>query len=450
MKENMMNVARKMIFISMGCFACVAAKAQVDCVNSNKLICLVPFVTSAVQQGGNTTDAVQKASIFNGPIGAQLSQLPLATSAPGATILTVNGNPEAFDNLGPILLDRPDTVGLGRFVLGFNFQQFNFNHLDGIPIGNIPFTYTQTSTGQYPIQYVSQTEHVSLKFNQYVLLATYGIGKKTDLSVIVPFARVSIGAASVNQTTHFITSDNTLGPSFTAPSNFVAGTAEGVGDVTVNVKQQVWSGGEAGRGSVAVGGALRFETGDALNYLGSGAYGVNLYGLISYKAEVSPHAKFGYQWNTKSVLLNPTGAGPNLNLPGGAQYGGGVDLAMGSHVTASTDILANEFVNSPYITPGCQTIPASSVTISTPVCGATSSNTPGALTQTLVTLNQSTVTYTTANFSGGLKWKPFPGHGSASRLIVYGNVLVQMNNVGLRSDPSPSGGISWSFFAPLK
>ena len=233
-----MNVARKMIFISMGCLACVAAKAQVDCGTTTKLICLVPFVTSAVQTGGNTTDAVQKASIFNGPIGAQLSQLPLATSAPGATILTVNGNPEAFDNLGPILLDRPDTVGQGRFVFGFNFQQFNFNHLDGIPIGNIPFVYTQTSPGQYPTQYVSQTEHVSLKFNQYVLLGTYGIGKKTDLTVIVPFAHVSIGAASINQTTYYITADNKLGPSFAAPSNFVGGTAEGVGDVTVNASSK--------------------------------------------------------------------------------------------------------------------------------------------------------------------------------------------------------------------
>jgi hypothetical protein len=71
-------------------------------------------------------------------------------------------------------------------------------------------------------------------------------------------------------------------------------------------------------------------------------------------------------------------------------------------------------------------------------------------TVTLTGLTQSTVTYTTVNYSAGLKWKPIPGHGKASSLIVYGNVLFQLNNVGLRADPSPSGGISWSFFAPLK
>jgi hypothetical protein len=437
MKETLMNIARKLIVISIGCFACVAAEAQVNCLVSNKLVCLVPFVTNAVQQGGNTADAVQKASIFNGPIGAQLSQLPLATSAPGAIILTVNGNPEAFDNLGPILLDRPDSLGKGRLVFGFNFQQFVFNHLDGIDINAIPFVYTQTSTGQFPTQYVSQNEHVSLKFNQYVLLAGYGFPKKIDVTVVVPFARVSIGAAALNQETQYITSNNTLGPSFADPNTYVAGTANGIGDVSVNMKHVLWSGGEGGRGSVASGVAVRFPTGDALNYLGSGAYGFNLYTLASYKRRLSPHAKIAYQWNTHSVLLNPSGQGPNLNLPGGAQYGAGADLALSSRLTASADILANEFVNSPYITKSCQTIPASSLlSTSTPVCGTSTSTTT-----TLTTLTQSTQTYTTANFSGGMKWRPFRNQ----RLILYGNVLIQMNNVGLKSDPSPSGGLSFSF-----
>jgi hypothetical protein len=438
MKENMMNVARKLVLISMGCFACVAAKAQVNCLPGNpqagKLICEVPFVTGAVQNGGNTTDAVQKASIFNGPIGAQLSQLPLATSAPG--FVTLGDAP--YNNLGSILIDRPDTVGLGKLVIGSSFQQFNFNHLDGIPIGSIPFVYTQTSPGQqFPTQYVSQTEQVSLKVNQYVLLATYGIGKKTDLSVIVPFSRVRIGAATQNQVTYYITADNKLGFTFNNAPTFIPGTASGVGDVSVNIKQQLWSGGESKRGSLAVGGTFRFETGDALNYLGSGAYGLNMYALVAYKATFSPHARFAYQWNSKSVLLNPTGQGPNLNLPGGAQYGAGFDVALGKFFTVSTDILATEFVNSPYITPGSLTIPATSVPIPPTV--------------TLTSLNQSTVTYTTANYSAGLKWKPFPGHRSkASSLIIYGNVLYQLNNVGLRADASPSGGISWSFNAPLK
>jgi len=41
--------------------------------------------------------------------------------------------------------------------------------------------------------------------------------------------------------------------------------------------------------------------------------------------------------------------------------------------------------------------------------------------------------------SFGLKYRPFKS------LIMYGNVLIQVNNVGLKADPSPSFGISYSF-----
>ena len=67
--------------------------------------------------------------------------------------------------------------------------------------------------------------------------------------------------------------------------------------------------------------------------------------------------------------------------------------------------------------------------------------TPSSTSATLTTVNTFQDTYTTANLSGGLKWKPF----RKMKLILYGNVLLQLNNVGLRPDPSPSGGISYSF-----
>jgi len=433
-----MNLARKLIFVSIACFAPLAANAQVDCQTSGKLVCLVPFISQAFlpNAAGSTAasaQAVNAALAFNGPIAAQLSQLPLAASAPGAVILTVNGNPEAFDNLGPVLIDRPDSIGKGSLALGVSFQQFNFNHLDGIGLGAVPFVYFQTLTGQYTTQYLAFIEHVSIKYNQYVTLATYGLPKKTDISVIVPFARISIGASNagsgVTPETYFLTSNNQIGATFPLQTVYQSGTAAGIGDVTVNVKHVLWSGGEAGRGALATGFAVRFPTGDALNYLGSGAYGYNLYALASYKARVSPHVKIGYQWNSNSVLLNPTGTGLNSNLPGGAQYNVGADYALNHHLTVSGDILANQFANATSLTTGTLTIPFNSA------------NTTSGDTVTLPNTSTQHSTYTTANLSAGLKWRPF----RHQNLILYGNVLVQLNNVGLRSDASPSGGITYSF-----
>jgi hypothetical protein len=444
-----MRIARYAALISMGCFSWFGAQAQLNCTGSTKLACLVPFTTNAQAQASQAT-------IFNGPIGVQISQLPVAASATGAGYLFVNGNPQPFDNLGSILLDRPDSVGKKRFVLGFSFQTFNFNHLDGIGIGSIPFVFSHPvlsadGTSVTQTNYFEQNVHVSIKYNQYVALATYGLLKNTDVSVVVPFARVSAGAFNLQSLEYQVTSSNVVSSAFPVTPQHGAGSADGVGDVLVNVKQVLWRGGESGRVSLATGTTLRFPTGDALNYLGSGAYGFNLYGLASYKRRISPHAKLAYQWNTNSVLLSSSGGSQlpgsfvgstgSQRLPGGVQYAVGVDVGATKALTLSADVLASEFVNSPNITVGQQEIPATSVgPTNVTACPTVATTTPPPACY-LSTIAISRSTYTTANLSVGLKLKPF----RHANLILYGNGLFQLNDVGLRSDPSPSAGISYTF-----
>jgi len=424
----------KFMAILFCCAVSIGAQAQVNCNATGKLplVCLIPFTTNA-SVGGSTvaglSNALADAAAIDGSIGAQLSQLPLAVSAPGTAVLVVNGNFQVFDNLGPILVDRPDSVGRGNLVFGFSFQQFNFNHLDGIPIDSVPFSYKVSENGAN--QYIEQTQHISFKYNQYVALASYGLPKNIDVTVVVPFARVSIGAGAVGAQAFNLNSSGDIVSTNNITNTFVPGYASGIGDVAVNVKHGLWSGGEGGRGSLAAGGVVRFPTGDALNYLGSGAYGFNIYALASYKARLSPHGKIAYQWNTNSVLLNPTGlAGQNRQLPGGVQFNGGADFGLNRHLTISGDVIANQSLNANSVQKGTVSLSYANPPYAT--------GTPNA---TLATVNQYQDSYTTANLSAGLKWKPF----RKVKLILYGNVLIQMNNVGLRPDPSPSGGISYNF-----
>lgn len=408
---------------------CIGAAAQINCVTSSKLVCLIPFTTN-VFLPGSTSSATATAVGFNGPIGAQLSQLPLAVSAPGAVILVDRGNPVSYDNLGPILIDRPDPVRQGRLVFGFSFQAFNFNSINGISLGSVPFAYTASSTNSNTVSYVSQTEHISFKYNQYVVLATYGLPEKTDVSVVVPFARVSIGAGTLpGGQGYVLNSNNVVTNTYDLGTTYVPGSAAGIGDIQFNVKHLLWNGGESGRGALAVGGVFRVPSGDAQNYLGSGAYGFNLYALASYKARISPHVKIANEWNGPTVLLNPSGVG-DRRLPGGIQYDVGADGKIVRSVTASVDLLGSEFINAPSFSNSSVTIPFSSGPLP-----------PNTTTYSLKTVALVSNSYTIANFSAGLKWKPLKRKG----LILYGNVLVQLNNVGLRTDPVPSGGISYSF-----
>jgi len=422
----------RLMVLLLCCAGCVGAQAQVNCSATGKLplVCLIPFTTNASVGSAGLT-GVATAAAIDGSIGAQLSQLPLAVSAPGTAVLVVKGNPEVFDNLGPILVDRPDSVGRGNLVFGFNFQQFTFNHLDGIALPSVPFAYLANGNGSN--QYIEQTQHISFKYNQYVVLGTYGLPWNTDVTVIVPFARVSIGAGAISAMAFNLNAQGEIISTNGIGNTYVPGFATGVGDVAINAKHVLWSGGEGGRGSLAAGGVLRLPTGDALNYLGSGAYGFNLYGLASYKWRISPHVKIAYQWNTNSVLLNPTGTSSgtssNRQLPGGVQFNAGADYGINRHLTISGDIIANESAN------------ANSISIGTNSLNYATPTSSGATSTTIRTVNTIQDTYTTANLSAGLKWKPF----RKVKLILYGNVLMQLNNVGLRPDASPSGGISYNF-----
>jgi hypothetical protein len=165
---------------------------------------------------------------------------------------------------------------------------------------------------------------------------------------------------------------------------------------------------------------FRIPSGDQFSYLGSGAVGGNVYGLFEYRKRLAPHLKLSYQWNGNSQVMDLQKA-PYLRLPGGLQYAAGVDFKVKGYLTLAGDILGNQFVNTPSFTvanaklPAGTDAPTSPIPIATPLMS----------------------TYTTVNLSGGAK--VYLGKG----FLLYGNVLKQVNNVGLRSNLIPLVGIAF-------
>ena len=188
--------------------------------------------------------------------------------------------------------------------------------------------------------------------------------------------------------------------------------------MVANVKNTFWNG---ERFKFAAGAFLRFPSGDALNYLGSGAFGFNPYAVVSYQWKVAPHAKLGYIWNTSTILI-PNQNGGNSRLPGGFQYDVGADWGINLHVTIAGDFFGSQFLNSPALTLTTNgSIPAYNV-----------SNI-----QSLQPVKN--YSYQVNYFSLGGKWRP------VGNLILYANALFQLNNVGLRSNVVPLLGISYKF-----
>jgi hypothetical protein len=432
------NILQLLVLVSV---SSVGAMAQINCVSgpaSKKLVCEFPFATGLFRNdtalgvnggtSGATTSAQQLAGSINIGIATQVSQLPLASASAGTVEVYKAGVPETFNNLGPILTDRAQTIGKHKFFLGVTASQFVFTDIDGTSLGALPFAWAATAFvpgTQTPLTTTYTTEDTNLEFkiDQFIAVATFGLTNKIDISAVVPAEYVSLGATTYNSTSYIVNTNNVLVyPKYTNAPTYASGTASGVGDITFNVKSSLWAGEHA---TVAAAMNVRVPTGDDENYLGSGAWGFSPYVVYSYLAKVSPHAKIGYEWNT-STPLNPqynsngTVSG-NLGLPGGAQYDVGADWAMAKHLTVAADLLGNQFLNTPRLVPTTTTITTTSgpITLNTSITGNSS--------------------YTINNLSTGLKI------AAVRDLVFAGNVLFQLNNNGLRSRPTPLVGISYKF-----
>ncbi len=146
-------------------------------------------------------------------------------------------------NLGPILTDRAETIGRHRLFVGFFYQRFRFNSIDGTSLNNVPLVITASTAGsgsKETTQYAQQTNDIDFKLDQYVGVVTFGLTSKTDVSMVIPIDRVSIGVATQG-TEYFFLNGVQQGPSKSINA-YNRGSYSGIGDVIANVKSRFTNG----------------------------------------------------------------------------------------------------------------------------------------------------------------------------------------------------------------
>src|SRR3954468_10202100 len=264
---------------------------------------------------------------FNVALVSQLTALPLPSPASGFTY--------AFDSatgtfrrttrsFGPILSDRADTIGHGRLSVGFNYQYFSFDSLDGVDLSAVPavFTHDDFQLGGGRLDVVTTANSVEASLTQWTGAITYGITDRVDVSLAVPIVRTTLSVLSnaqiqrigtVDPAVHFF-HDETAKGGFGDRKQFAgSGTASGVGDLIVRVKANALR--ESGR-ALAVGVDLRMPTGDEKDLLGSGALGAKPFAVFSASVgRLSPRANIAWQWNGRSALATDVRSGGKGELP---------------------------------------------------------------------------------------------------------------------------------------
>ena len=299
---------------------------------------------------------------FNIAIASQLSSLPLPSPASGFTY-SFNEATGTFtrstQSFGPILADRAETIGRGKVLFGYNLQVFSFDSLDGVDLRHVPavFTHDDFQLGGGRSDIVATTNALEANVAQFTGLVTYGVGDRVDLSVAVPLLHTRLAVVS-NAVMHRF---GTTGPSAvhffadgTAPGGVgdhrqfaASGSATGIGDIVMRAKGTLV---REGQRAFAVGAELRLPSGDEDDLLGSGAWGVKSFAVMSFSYQrLSPHVNLGYQWNGSSYLAGSVTQRIKATLPDRLTLAAGADLGLNERLTIAVDFLADRVLDSPQL-----------------------------------------------------------------------------------------------------
>jgi len=391
-----------LVMFLVGYAASTCAVAQTTCGNT-KLVCLLPtaFHTNALTF-----------NFFNEAFATQVAQLPLATPASSFILILKNGVPTASqETFGPLAAERFETIGKHTLYVAFTFQRSVFKEIDGNSLGDLPILF-KFPTENNPSVVTYTQNSVAVNVNQYVAYATYGLTSHFDLSVAIPFLRVSMGVGSSG------TEYSTTSPATASFSQDIPGSASGIGDVIFAGKGTVW---KKHRYGIAVGGELRIPSGDEQNFLGSGAVGIKPYVVFARTGRVAPHLNLGYQWNGSSPLA--VGAnGKQSNLPGYFAYTFGADIGVAKYLTVAADFVGQHYFDAPQVTtPEDVTVPVNKQDM------------------TFSSIGPANGSYELNYLALGFKANPW------KYMIVSGNIDVKLNSAGLRANVVPFVGLSYTF-----
>ena len=270
--------------------------------------------------------------------------LPIVSASAGFTY-RYNPSIEAFerstDTLGPLFLERPDTLGRGKINVNVSFQYVQFDEFDGDDIKGLESSdaivlNVLDSAGNVIGRRASRLAY-SLGIQNYVTAFsfTYGILDDLDVNLLIPVIATTLKVGVQSQQLQ----SGPPGGAFTPdPGPLLVGRtgghATGVGDLLVRLKYQLprleWL-----RSAAAL--QLRLPSGNEDDFQGTGSFEASpfLFASTILWDRVEPHANIGIDLRADDVARSQ------------ARYGVGVDVDVHPRVGLALGFLGrSEFEGS--------------------------------------------------------------------------------------------------------
>lgn len=366
------------------------------------------FIPEAVQGQDNMIGFLGNA------IGASVSNVPLSAASGGATFTFRDGTPvRTALSSGPILGERAQTLGRGRFLVGVGVSTFRFRKMRGARMDGLEFNFRHANVGDsvfgvpaFEQDVIQVNSDLEVDLRVASLFVTAGVGDGLDVGIAVPLVSTSLRGRSTAHVLPFGTTAHVFDGGLESQA-FTEGSARGIGDVAVRAKARLP---RAGRVGVALQADVRLPTGDEDDLLGAGAASVRGLGIVSARlGGFSPHLNAGYVYRS--------GRGRN----GAVLATLGFDQLVSPAVTLAADLVTEWQTGD------------NGLRLPEPLRWSTPT------TRTMASSNIPDERDDVAYASLGFKVQAYPGVG------VVANTLVPVLNGGLQPDATVSLGLEYTF-----
>jgi hypothetical protein len=366
--------------------------------------------------------SLQQLGFLTSTLAAEASDFPAISTAPGFTY-RYNEKLQVFEpvrgNFGPIFVERPETLGQGRFDFGLSYAYVNFTKLNGTDLDNLDFTLHHNdccggpNTPDFP---EFEEDSIGVKFNKFqlssnviTLSGTYGLAPNFDVNLLLPIVYTDMdvrAVATINNTTeppvHFFdNATRTITEQRSVSDNHL-----GVGDLQLRTKY--YFGSLSGFGTAA-GLTFRFPSGSQDNFQGFGEFTLEPFFVTARDlGPLNLHASTGFQIDPQTTDRTRV------------RYGGGMALQVAERVAIVTDVVGNSNITSQ----------EESITVPT-------------FDQQGNTIGSATVTQQIhadiVDVVPGIKVNV------AGSVFAFFSAFVPINDSGLRASFIPTGGVEMSF-----
>lgn len=265
--------------------------------------------------------------------------LPIISASAGFTY-QYNPQLEIFertsDTLGPLFLERPDTIGRNKLNFNVSYQYVELNQYDGDSTGSLsakdPLIARVTDAAGNVTGFTANRLRYDFSLKNHIigLSFTYGVLDNLDVNVFVPLIDTvfDVRAERMQVATAGTDLAFSLQPQSFAPAT-TDGSRFGVGDILLRGKYQLprygWLRSAAGL-------QLRLPSGDKDNFQGTGDFEASPFLYLSTVLwnRVEPHANLGIDLRTDNVDRSQ------------ARYGVGVDVDVTKRIGIALAFLGRD------------------------------------------------------------------------------------------------------------